>query len=111
MQVAGRALPFEPLAVAHPIFAIDPVDLLRCDPVRLERRPSHGHCALEEFPLGEGDVEPIELDHVHAVERAHHDGGLRKRIEDGLDCRPAKLTAFVVVAKGDHPRCLGARRS
>src|SRR6185295_3244272 len=53
MEVAGCALPLEPFAIAHPIFAFDPVDLGRLDAMGLERGAAHRHRSLEQFALGE----------------------------------------------------------
>ena len=60
------ALPLQPFAIAHAIFALDPVDLALVDAARLQRRPAHDDRAFEQLALGKGEVEPVELDQVHA---------------------------------------------
>src|SRR6185503_20567348 len=107
-KVAALLLPFEPVAVAHSIFAFDPVDFARADPARPKRRLAHHDGALEQLALGQHQVEAAKLDQLPPVEHPDHDRSLREGFEHGLHRAPSQLSILIVVAEGDHLRGFGA---
>src|SRR5206468_11051049 len=108
LDVPGLALPPEPLAIAHSVFALDPLDFPPIDTADAQRGAAHDDGALEQFALGEGEVEVVQLHQLQAVVGADQHRSLRECLEHGGNGRASHLTALIVVAKGDDPRRLGA---
>jgi hypothetical protein len=56
VKISAFRLPLQPLAVAEPIFALDPLDLAGCNAARPQGRLSDDDCAFEQLALGQGQV-------------------------------------------------------